>query len=144
MIDYTGKDLDAIAKTVYAEASGEGEDGMRAVAHVIKNRVLDPRWPGTVTGVCFQPWQFSVWNPDTVGTVPDANYYRIKRLNRNDPLYVQCLDICKKVLNGGDNDLTQGADHYHTAAITNQVPWRDDLLTQGYKTKRIGQHIFYY
>jgi len=51
-----------MALTIWAEARGEGERGMRYVAWVIRNRVRDPRWPNTVRGVVTQPRQFSCWN----------------------------------------------------------------------------------
>jgi spore germination cell wall hydrolase CwlJ-like protein len=141
--DYTQKELDAVAKTVYAEARGEGERGMRAVAHVIKNRCKSDRWPSaSYLQVVYDPLQFSIWNPKTVGKPKDRNFRFIENLNRNHKLFRTCVGICKRVLKGRSPDPTNGADHYHTDEIT--PPWRDDLLAAGYKTKQIGSHIFYF
>ena len=62
------------AKTAWAEARGEGEEAMRWVVWVIRNRRDDPlgRWPRTVPQVVTQRhrtasgqviWQFSCWRP---------------------------------------------------------------------------------
>ena len=54
-----------MAVTIWGEARGSGEQAMRLVAWVIRNRATDPgrRWPRTIPDVCTQPRQFSVWNP---------------------------------------------------------------------------------
>lgn len=52
--------LDVAARTIYDEARGEGENGMKYVAQVIANR--SDGTPESVKDVCLQPWQFSGWN----------------------------------------------------------------------------------
>lgn len=47
-----------IEEVVWAEARGESTEGKRAVAHVVLNRVRDPRFPNTVEGVITQRSQF--------------------------------------------------------------------------------------
>jgi len=47
-------DSDCLTQAVYYEARGEGEDGMRAVAQVILNRVRHPAYPKTICGVVYQ------------------------------------------------------------------------------------------
>lgn len=132
-----------MAKTVYGEARSEHRTGKRAVAHVIANRLQDERWPNeSLIDVVRQPWQFSVWNPITVGTQPDANYRRTQNVDPNDPDYRECKDICKNVLSGKDKDPTSGATHYHTVDI--KWRYREQLLKSGYKTRTIGSHVFYY
>ena len=42
-------EVECLALTVYFEARGEPDDGKRAVAHVVMNRVSDRRFPDTVT-----------------------------------------------------------------------------------------------
>ena len=50
-----------LAATTWAEARSEGEEGMRAVAHVIVNRV-GPRFGEDISTVVLAPKQFSSWN----------------------------------------------------------------------------------
>jgi len=54
-------DVMYVAKTIWAEARGEGREGMRLVAWVIRNRVEAPEFPNTYPAVVTQPGQFSVW-----------------------------------------------------------------------------------
>lgn len=51
---------DVVATTIWAEARGEGEIGMRAVASVIWNRSQESGLPPTL--VCLKRKQFSCWN----------------------------------------------------------------------------------
>ena len=46
--------LDCLATAIYYEAASESEEGQRAVAQVILNRVAHPSYPDTVCGVVFQ------------------------------------------------------------------------------------------
>jgi len=59
--------IDDLAKTLYHEARGEGETGIRAVASIIVNRA---KKDGAVTPVALskvvrQKYQFSCWNGQT-------------------------------------------------------------------------------
>jgi spore germination cell wall hydrolase CwlJ-like protein len=46
--------LDCLAQAIYYEARSESEDGQRAVAQVVLNRVRHPAWPNSVCGVVYQ------------------------------------------------------------------------------------------
>lgn len=46
--------LDCLAQAIYYEARSEPEDGQRAVAQVVLNRVRHPAWPNSVCGVVYQ------------------------------------------------------------------------------------------
>src|SRR5687768_16476229 len=48
------RSLLCLAEAVYYEARSESEDGQRAVAQVVLNRVRHPAWPGSVCGVVYQ------------------------------------------------------------------------------------------
>lgn len=50
--------VDLLARLVTAEALGEPYAGMVAVAAVVLNRVADPRFPNSISGVIFQPRAF--------------------------------------------------------------------------------------
>jgi len=45
---------DCLAQAIYYEARSESEDGQRAVAQVVLNRVRHPSWPNSVCGVVYQ------------------------------------------------------------------------------------------
>jgi spore germination cell wall hydrolase CwlJ-like protein len=46
--------LDCLAQAIYYEARSESEDGQRAVAQVVLNRMRHPSWPNSVCGVVYQ------------------------------------------------------------------------------------------
>ncbi len=125
---YSEQDLTTMALTVWAEARGEKPQGQIAVAHVIRNRWLNPRWwsrqkgdgidDDTISAVCRDAYQFSCWNPN------DPNRVKLedpKTQGRAD--YIDILAICELVLEGRYPDPTNTADHYCTTKIINHVRW---------------------
>jgi hypothetical protein len=48
------RSLDCLTQAIYYEAGNQSEDGQRAVAQVVLNRVRHPAWPNTVCGVVYQ------------------------------------------------------------------------------------------
>lgn len=102
------RDLEALWRTIYGEAEpGDALDAL-AIGHVIVNRVRWPNWPDTVRGVCYQPWQFSCWNPGAP---------RLEHLNSVEPdaspWAAQCHRLAQGLLDGtAEPDPTQGATHY--------------------------------
>jgi spore germination cell wall hydrolase CwlJ-like protein len=48
------RSLDCLAQAIYYEARSESEDGQRAVAQVVLNRLRHPTYPATVCGVVYQ------------------------------------------------------------------------------------------
>ncbi len=83
-------DIDLLARVVAAEAEGEPYAGQVAVAATILNRVRNPRFPNSLSGVIFQPNAFeSVSNGLIWRRTPSATSYRAARdaLNGYDPTY---------------------------------------------------------
>lgn len=55
----TDEELALSALTIYHEARGESYECQKAVFEVILNRVLDDRFPNTISEVIYQPGQFT-------------------------------------------------------------------------------------
>ena len=115
-----------IAITILAEARGEGEAGMYAVAAVIAQRAFERK--RTPSAVCLKKWQFSCWNGKRLKDlehllkVPQARY--ALALARNIKLL--------------SRDYVGYANHYHNNKI--KLPY----WAKGEKpVKTIGNHIFY-
>lgn len=54
------EELDLFAALVYAEAADQGDFlSLQLVADVVLNRVASSEFPNTITGVIYQPYQFS-------------------------------------------------------------------------------------
>ena len=58
-VTFEENDRYLLANIIYCEAGGEPYDGKLAVGAVVINRVLSSRYPATVSGVIYQPAQFS-------------------------------------------------------------------------------------
>jgi hypothetical protein len=125
-----------LAATVWGEARSEGEDGMRAVAHVMVNRI-GSRFGEDLGTVILSPKQFSVWNRG------DPNRRIVQRLARDpsevatDPEWAMADRVAREVLSGQSIDPTGGALFYHTRAV------RPRWARIGQGRQVIGQHVFY-
>jgi len=117
-----------LAKAIYWEARGEGEDGMLAVSSVILNRVKDERFPDTVCTVVYEggeapPCQFSWWCDGKSDHPTDRAQWG------------EILELAYTYLATRPEDTTEGALFYHATSI--KTPWRRELTAQ------IGNHVFY-
>lgn len=130
--DYTDRDLDVVAKTAYGEARGEGEEGLRAVLHVIRNRKLQGD-DTSYSEIAMAPRQFSVWNPD------DPNRDLIEGLGPEDEGYANTIDLAREVLSGEDEDPTGGATHYFANTLPRAPRWASNMKP----TATIGRHRFF-
>jgi spore germination cell wall hydrolase CwlJ-like protein len=115
-----------VAITILAEARGEGDKGMGAVAAVIAQRAIDRKQ--TWEKVCLTKYQFSCWNGKKISDldhlldVPQAEMaiYLAKNMHRIDR---------SKIGN---------ANHYYADYI--KAPYWAKGETP---TIKIGRHIFY-
>jgi spore germination cell wall hydrolase CwlJ-like protein len=112
-------DLDTLARTIWGEARGDGYEGMQAVANVIMNRyrlalsstAKARQFGGTVSEICLKPYQFSAWLSN------DPNLAKMLNVTRENAAFRVALSISQRALEGRLPDITNGADHYHTAAV---------------------------
>lgn len=125
-----------LAATAWAEARSEGEDGMRAVAHVIVNRV-GARFGESVEDVIRAPWQFSAWNRGDPNRPLAQNPERYAAGGANLETWEIAQRVAREVLSGQSVDPTDGARFYHTRAIQ---PW---WSRYGQGRHVVGAHVFY-
>ena len=117
------------ALTMWREARGEGQDGMRAVGHVIDNRAKlhGLSWAQVV----YQRLQFSSMTAPgdpqltTVPIVPD-------------PQFNDAYAIADAIMAGNDEDNTDGAISYYATSIP--APYWAASMVQ---TVQIGKQIFF-
>lgn len=125
-----------LAATMWAEARSEGEDGMRAVGHVMVNRV-GPRFGDDLRTVIFSPKQFSAWNAGDPNRPLAQNPDRYARSKIDRVTWAAAKRIAYEVLAGASADPTNGALFYHTRAV------RPTWSRYGRGQHVIGAHIFY-
>lgn len=119
VISITNDELYLLSKLVSSEARGESYEGQVAVAAVVINRVLDPRFPDDIKEVIYQKNAFSVVSDGAIYNDPTDSAYKAAR----EALY--------------GSDPTSGAIYF----------WNPDISTCSWiKTldpyKRIGNHVF--
>ena len=122
-----------VAATLWDEARGEGEQGMRAVLNVIMNRAKGNF--EKARDIVLKPNQFSGWNDITN---PEEASKMLADKKRNDKIYQQIIDLVDKASKGQLPDITGGAIFYFNPKDANPS-WAKKLE----KTKSIGNHDFY-
>lgn len=125
------RSLECLTAAVYYEAAIEGDEGQRAVAQVVLNRVRHPAYPRTVCGVVFEGseratgCQFTFTCDGSLRRTPSAAGWARAR------------KIAEAALSGSIYAPVGWATHYHTNWV---VPyWASSLV----KAANVGSHIFY-
>ena len=129
----TFSDQEILAKTIFGEARGEIDEGKKAIACVVLNRVDSgvTWWGHDIRSICLAPYQFSCWN------IGDPNRATIMAATEENPVYARCLEIAGDAIKGLLIDNTNGADSYEA------------LGTDAYWARRktpvavIGHHAFF-
>jgi spore germination cell wall hydrolase CwlJ-like protein len=123
--------LECLTSAVYYESGDQSDDGERAVAQVVLNRVRHPAFPSTVCGVVYQGstratgCQFTFTCDGSLERRPDAEgWARAKR-------------IAEAALNGAVYAPVGWATHYHADYV---VPYWASTMA---KNAVIGAHLFY-
>ena len=115
-----------VANTLYLEARGEGERGVRAVASVIYNRSISTG--KDFESVCLKPFQFSCWNGSKTRVITP-------KTDLDKKAYKLCLQVEKELLEGNFKPLGEWT-HYFNARVCNPK-W-----AAGIKQTKIGNHNF--
>lgn len=131
-------DVELLARILQCEAGGEGEDGMRAVATVIVNRLEETRGEygrqNTLGDVIFAPVQFDCARETIGGRYNPQNIYNMR------PEQIH-YDIAEWALGGGKLPIVSEALWYFNPYMPS---CRDNFPNQnGVFGIRIGDHCFY-
>lgn len=73
---YSGSDVYLLAKCIYAESRGEPYIGQVAVGAVVLNRVRDPEFPNSISGVIYEPWAFTAVHDGQINLEPNDSAKR--------------------------------------------------------------------
>lgn len=129
-----------LALTIWGEARNHGEQGMRAVGHVINNRAksgLERRFGEGIKGVVWKSKQFSCWNPGDPNRDAMRNIGQLPEGHPDRKAWSAAKKIAKDILRGESRDPTKGALFYHTTDV-NPV-WNKEMLA----TRTVANHVFY-
>lgn len=110
---YTTDQL-ALSLCIWREARGEGQQGMLAVACVVRNRVHKHN-SGYAIEV-YRPLQFS-----SLTAPKDSQLHTFP--TASDPTWAQAQKVASDVIGGRDNDITNGATLYFDDSIPFPSNW---------------------
>ncbi len=126
------RSLDCLTQAIYYEAGNQSEDGQRAVAQVVLNRVRHPAWPNSVCGVVYQGamragggCQFTFTCDGSLARTPVPS------------LWVRARQYAIEALAGRTYAPVGLSTFYHANYVF--PGWAPRLV----KTAQIGAHIFY-
>jgi len=123
--------LSCLASAVYYEAGNQDEEGERAVAQVVLNRVRHPAFPASVCGVVYEGstrptgCQFTFTCDGSLNRQPDAEGWR------------RAMRIAQEALSGTVYAPVGWATHYHADYV---VPYWASTMA---KNAVVGAHLFY-
>jgi spore germination cell wall hydrolase CwlJ-like protein len=123
--------LECLTTAIYYEARSESDDGERAVAQVVLNRVRHPAFPKSVCGVVYQG------SNRTTGCQFSFTCDGSLARGREPAAWDRAARIAADALSGYVFAPVGTATHFHTTAIH---PWWADSMA---KAVTIGAHIFY-
>jgi hypothetical protein len=126
------RSLDCLSQAIYYEAASESEDGQRAVAQVVLNRVRHPAWPNTVCGVVYQGPMRAGGGCQFTFTCDGS----LARRPGGEP-WLRARRLAAEALAGRIYAPVGLSTHYHTNYVF--PAWAPRLA----KTTVIGAHIFY-
>lgn len=129
-----------LALTMWGEARNHGEDGMRAVGHVIKNRAeanMRKFGGGTIADVALKAKQFSAWNENDPNLEAMMNVKNLSKGSPDHKMWQKANQIADEILSGRSKDPTKGAVYYHTTSV--KPYWAKKLKP----IRKVANHVFY-
>src|SRR5438874_2481362 len=123
--------LECLASAVYYEAGSQDDNGERAVAQVVLNRVRHPAFPASICGVVYQGstrpsgCQFTFTCDGSLHRQPDLDGWR------------RAASIAQAAIAGSVYAPVGWATHYHADYV---VPYWASTMT---KNAVVGAHLFY-
>jgi spore germination cell wall hydrolase CwlJ-like protein len=126
-----------MALTMWGEGRGEGEAGMRAIGHVIRNRWQAKRHGAYVTDTVSAAWQFSAWNQGDPNRARMLDIDGLRFGSRDHQLWLTAKRLATDILAGRSADPTGGALFYHTTGV--QPAWSRGVMP----VAQVGSHLFF-
>jgi len=123
--------LNCLASAVYYEAGNQDEDGERAIAQVVLNRVRHPAFPATICGVVYEGstkltgCQFTFTCDGSLNRRPDPEGWN------------RATHVAQAALAGSVYGPVGWATHYHADYV---VPYWASTMA---KNAVVGAHLFY-
>jgi spore germination cell wall hydrolase CwlJ-like protein len=121
-----------LTSAIYYEAANEPDEGQRAVAQVVLNRVRHPAWPSTVCDVVYQ-------GTERPGVMCQFTFACDGAMARSPSLsgWIRARRVAQAALAGSVYAPVGNSTFYHTLAVS--PSWGKSMTP----TAIVGAHIFY-
>lgn len=128
-----------LALTMWGEARSHGEAGMRAVGHVIMNRLQTNKrdFGNDVREVVRDRKQFSCWNSNDPNKKIMMNIGNLKPDSQDRRMWEIAQEVASEILTGQSKDPTHDSLFYHTSNI--KPYWTKGVAPVAH----IASHVFY-
>ena len=133
-------DRELFARLIQCEAGGEGENGMKAVASVVMNRVQSSGGEyarvgrGNLRNIILQPYQFVCASTTEGGQYNPQNIYNMSP----EPIHFEIADWA--IAGNRLSDLGDALWFYNPYSVNCRNNFPNE---NGYFITRIGEHCFY-
>lgn len=127
-------DIAVLTLVLWREAENQGREGMRAIGHVIANRVS--KGEGDWAEVIESRLQFS---SITAPGDPTLVKWPKRNLSQSEvQAFETAMQVADLIVSGADPDITMGATHYANLSVADP-DWAHSLK----ETIKIGAHTFF-
>lgn len=113
-------DVKVVAETLWLEARGEGDKGIRAVASVIRNRSVERG--KTPREVCLERGQFSCWSEGCVLPSDGVRKSRMMRISTRHS-WMLCVNLAVKLVDGTFKPTVTATHYYNPAKCRPSWAW---------------------
>lgn len=116
------------ALTVYGEASNQNTASRRAIAWIIRNRLIKKKWGNSYKKIVARPSQFNCWS------IKDPNFERLQHPGRDGSLsdkiaWEECKKIITEVHNADEKDNPiPGVCNYFSGEPNPKIPWEKNYF----------------
>ncbi len=130
------RDRAILTRTILGEAAGEPDEGQRAVAAVILNRLNSGKYGASIPQVvtakgAFEPWLTPQGRQRMLSYAPDS------------PEYTRAAQNVDALLSGQTQDPTDGSDHFYAPKAQAALGRDPPKWASGEPAATIGGHQFY-
>jgi len=125
-VKITDAEVQCMAKTIYHEAKGESEVGMRAVGYLTLNRAAHPAYPKSICGVIHTKYQGRY----------EYNWVGMRLPIREQDRYAMAIKVSRDVLNRSVPNPIDDSLFFRNKSAHRQLRYERYVAT-------IGNHRFY-
>ena len=138
-----------LARLIFGEARNQSKETMLGIGWTIRNRVNAnrPYFGSDYHEVVLKNdrgvYQFSSFDPNKKDNFPIlADPFKEKDDQRNHQAWIDSFDVAENIINGNNNDPTDGATFFHSQDLSQEI-FTTKSVPGAIFVKKIGAFLFY-